>query len=206
MRRRSSERRISPFSSRFEMSVSASLPKRFLPSTATPGVGVQHAVEALREGELLGVGERLVAEHEDGVLVHPGADLVQRLAIVNAPQVDRPDLGDEVRVQPAEGQWHRPSPPGDRLRPCQSSKFTPPYPTPPRRRHPVERRGAHSPLPDARLAASARRAAGGARTCPYRHVGQLGANQAQMHLRVDVLRSAQAPRRSACRAPPPRCG
>jgi hypothetical protein len=67
---------------------------------------VQNTVEALRECKLLLVGKGLVAEHKDGVLVHPGTDLVQRLAIIDAPEIDRAHLGNERRMQLAEGQGH----------------------------------------------------------------------------------------------------
>ena len=51
-------------------------------------VAVELAVQALGEGELLVVGERLVVEDEDGVLVHAGADLRQRLLVMDVAQVD----------------------------------------------------------------------------------------------------------------------
>src|SRR5712664_2787137 len=71
------------------------------------GFHVQCTIEALRERELLVVGERLVAEHEHRVLVHPGPDPVQRAAIGDAAQIDRGHLGGEVRVKLAERQGHR---------------------------------------------------------------------------------------------------
>src|SRR5215831_16529985 len=49
------------------------------------------AVEALRELELLGIGERLIAEDEQGELVHPLVDLIERCAIMHAPQIDLTD-------------------------------------------------------------------------------------------------------------------
>src|SRR3989449_9649654 len=70
------------------------------------GPGVQRAVEALREREVLVVGERLVAEDADGVLVHAGADRRQRLGIVHPAQLDRARLTDEVRMQLLERQAH----------------------------------------------------------------------------------------------------
>ena len=73
---------MSPFSSRFEMSASASLPRRLF-WTADARLRVQLTVEALGEVELLLVGERLVVEHEHAVLVHARADLVERLAVVD---------------------------------------------------------------------------------------------------------------------------
>jgi hypothetical protein len=68
---------------------------------------VQLAVEPLREGDLLLVGEGLVAKDQYGVRVHAGADLGERLRIVHPPEVDRADLGGEVRMQLLERQWHR---------------------------------------------------------------------------------------------------
>src|SRR5216684_265591 len=67
---------------------------------------VELTVEALREIELLGVGEWLIAEDEHGVLVHPLADLAERFAIMDRAKVDRTDLGDEARVEPLELQRH----------------------------------------------------------------------------------------------------
>ena len=64
------------------------------------------AVQPLREGELLVVGEGLVPEHEDRIGVHPGPDLGQRLGVVHLTQIDRADLGDEVRMQRAEPEGH----------------------------------------------------------------------------------------------------
>jgi hypothetical protein len=63
-------------------------------------------VEFLREGELLVVGERLIAEDEHGVFVHPGSDLGERLAVVNLAKIDRAHLGDEMLVKPSECQSH----------------------------------------------------------------------------------------------------
>jgi hypothetical protein len=67
---------------------------------------VQLAVEPLREGELLRIGERLVAEHQDGVGVHPRSDGRERPDIVHRAQVDGADLGGEERVERTEGQGH----------------------------------------------------------------------------------------------------
>src|SRR5262249_2120910 len=75
--------------------------------------GVQRAVEPLGEVELLGIGEGLVAENEDGMLVHPGSDARQRLAIPHVPEIDRADLGREVSVELPEGQIHVAFPPGE---------------------------------------------------------------------------------------------
>ena len=82
------------------------VPEAVLAEGAAPGLGVQLAVEALGERELLVVGERLIVEDQDGVLVHPRPDLGERLGIVDLAEVDRAHLGDEVRVELAEGQGH----------------------------------------------------------------------------------------------------
>jgi hypothetical protein len=63
---------------------------------------VQLPVEALREGELLLVGEALLAEHEYRVFVHRGADFVERSAVVGLAQVDAFGLGGEEGVKAAE--------------------------------------------------------------------------------------------------------
>ena len=52
------------------------------------------------------VGERLVAEHEDRVLVHAGADLGERLGVGHLPQVDGLDLGGERGMERAEPEGH----------------------------------------------------------------------------------------------------
>jgi hypothetical protein len=67
---------------------------------------VELAVQSLGEGDLLFVGERLVAEHEHRVRVHPGADLGERSGILDLAQVDRAGLGDEMGVEPPELEWH----------------------------------------------------------------------------------------------------
>src|SRR5438552_12850649 len=67
---------------------------------------MQLAVESLGERELFVVGERLIAEHEDGVFVHPCPYLSQRLAIVNLAKIDLAHLGDEVPVKLSECQGH----------------------------------------------------------------------------------------------------
>ncbi len=79
---------------------------------------MQLAVEALREGELLGVRERLPAKNQDGVLVHAGAYPLERRGIVNVAQLDPRHLGGESRVQLREVDrhvsvmpfWHTPVP------------------------------------------------------------------------------------------------
>ena len=69
-------------------------------------LGVQPAVEALREFELFLVSEFLRAEHQHPELVHPGADRVQRRAVRDLAQRDLACFGDEQRMQPAKRQAH----------------------------------------------------------------------------------------------------
>src|SRR6266852_4296092 len=73
---------------------------------AAAGALVQAPVEALRERELLGIGERLVTEDEDGVFVHPRADPGQRLRVVNRAKLDRAGLTYEEWVHLPECQRH----------------------------------------------------------------------------------------------------
>ena len=70
------------------------------------GLRVELAVQPLREGELLVVGEGLVPEHEHRMRVHPGPDLGQRLGVVHLTQINRADLGGEVWMQRAELEGH----------------------------------------------------------------------------------------------------
>src|SRR5712691_10591434 len=67
---------------------------------------MQLAVESLGERELFVVGERLIAENEDAVFVHPCPYLSQRLAIVNLAKIDLAHLGDEMPVKLSECQGH----------------------------------------------------------------------------------------------------
>ena len=73
---------------------------------AAPRLGVELAIEPLRERELRVVGELLIAEYEDGVLIHPRPDLGERLAIVNPGKIDRAHLGGEVLVKLSECEGH----------------------------------------------------------------------------------------------------
>ena len=68
---------------------------------------MQHAVEALGEGELSGIGERLVAEHQHAVLIHAGAQFGQGVRVVQLHEVDRCDFSGELRTQRTEDrlQW-----------------------------------------------------------------------------------------------------
>ena len=67
---------------------------------------MQLAVEPLRERELLVVGEALVAEDEDGELVHAGPDLGERVGVVDGAQIDGPDLRGEGGVELIERERH----------------------------------------------------------------------------------------------------
>ena len=73
---------------------------------AAPGTLVQPTVEPFAERELLGVGERLIAEDENGVLVHAGADRGQRVGVEDAAKLDRARFAHEVPVEFAECQGH----------------------------------------------------------------------------------------------------
>ena len=76
------------------------------PQRRRPGLRVQLAVEPLGEGELLLVGEGLVAKDEDRVRVHAGPDLGERLGVGHLAEIDRADLGDEGGVERAEPEGH----------------------------------------------------------------------------------------------------
>ena len=67
---------------------------------------MQHTVEALRELELLRVGELLLGEHQDAVLVHTGTQLGQRVRVVESCKVNCLDLGSEQRMQRTEHDFH----------------------------------------------------------------------------------------------------
>ena len=67
---------------------------------------MQPAVKAAREVELLVVGERLIAEHEDRVPVHAGPDLGEDRGVEDLAQRDRTRLRDETRVQRSEFECH----------------------------------------------------------------------------------------------------
>src|SRR4029079_8145872 len=69
---------------------------------AGAGLRVQLAVEALRERDLLGVGELLVVEDEHGVLVHSGADRGERPFVERLAQRDRARFAEEARMQAAK--------------------------------------------------------------------------------------------------------
>src|SRR5712692_5788234 len=83
------------------------VPQAALANGGGAGPRVELAVKALREVGLLCVGEWLIAEDEPGVLVHPLANLTERLAIMDPAKVDGADLGDELRVKLLEFQRHR---------------------------------------------------------------------------------------------------
>jgi hypothetical protein len=71
-----------------------------------PGLGVELAVEALGEGELLGASELLVAEDDHGVLVHRRADRFQRRLVGHRAQVHRAGLGGEDGMQRSKRERH----------------------------------------------------------------------------------------------------
>ena len=64
-------------------------------------------VQPLRERDLLLVGERLIAEDEDAVRVHPRPDLIERCPVVRSSQIDGAHLGREVRMQRTKCQCHQ---------------------------------------------------------------------------------------------------
>jgi hypothetical protein len=70
------------------------------------GPGMQRAVETLGEVELLLVGEILVAEHQDGVHVHAGADRLEGGAIMHLAQVDRAHFAGEAGRERRDGDGH----------------------------------------------------------------------------------------------------
>src|SRR5262249_35225056 len=82
------------------------VPQAALVEDAAAGLRVELAVQSSGEGELLLVREGLVAEDEDGVLVHPRPDLAGRGRVVNPAQVHRAHLGDEVWMELPEAQRH----------------------------------------------------------------------------------------------------
>src|SRR5262249_5673565 len=69
--------------------------------------GMELAIQALSELELLFVGERLIAEHEERVLVHSASDLLEGCTILDPTKVDWTYLGDKERVKLCEVQRHR---------------------------------------------------------------------------------------------------
>ncbi len=97
---------ISPLSSTLEMSATASFPRPALVEGARSRLGVELAVQAPGEGQLLRVGEGLVSEDQHGVLVHPRADLRQRLGVVGRAEIDGADERGEVWSQLGELERH----------------------------------------------------------------------------------------------------
>ena len=67
---------------------------------------MQGAVEALRERELLGIVEGLVAEDQHRIPVHAGTQLLERVPVMDLAQIDRADLGREVGGELAESDGH----------------------------------------------------------------------------------------------------
>jgi hypothetical protein len=73
---------------------------------AAAGALVELPVQTLREREVLGVCEGLVAEDEHGEFVHAGANFCERLLVVHHAKLDRAGLTDEHRVKLPEGERH----------------------------------------------------------------------------------------------------
>ena len=67
-------------------------------------LGVERAVEALREREMLGVAPELIAKHEHRMLVHAGTDLLEGVGVGRCPEIDGAHLGDERRMKLAKCQ------------------------------------------------------------------------------------------------------
>ena len=74
--------------------------------SADARLGVQLPVEALGEGQQLGVVEALVLEHQHPVAVHALPDLRQSGLVSNVPEVDRAYLGHERGVEGAKRERH----------------------------------------------------------------------------------------------------
>ena len=62
--------------------------------------------QALGEGELLGVREVLVVEHQDGVLVHAGMNCGDVRGRQRLRQVDAGDLARKTWTDLADGEGH----------------------------------------------------------------------------------------------------
>ena len=73
---------------------------------ADAGLGVQLAVQALGKGQVLLVREVLVTEDEQGVLVHAGANLQQRLGVSHLAEINGADLSRELGMKFAKCQGH----------------------------------------------------------------------------------------------------
>ena len=71
------------------------------------GLGAARDERGLLDVEVqAAVGERLIAEDEHGVFVHPASNLGEGLTIVNLAKIDLAHLGDEMLVKPSECQSH----------------------------------------------------------------------------------------------------
>ncbi len=70
------------------------------------GLGVELAVETLRELDLLPAGKGLLAENQYRVAIHARANLLQGVAVGNCPQIDRADFSDERGMQRFESEVH----------------------------------------------------------------------------------------------------
>jgi hypothetical protein len=60
----------------------------------------------LRERELIGVGERLIAEYQDRVFVHARPDPIERVAVMSLAQIDPGHFRSEVWIERAKGDAH----------------------------------------------------------------------------------------------------
>jgi hypothetical protein len=68
---------------------------------------MERAVEALGEGELLRIAQRLLTKHQHRVAIHTDANLIERRAIVHLTQIDRARFSSEMRGQLTEREAHR---------------------------------------------------------------------------------------------------
>ena len=68
-------------------------------------VGLELA-EMAGEGELLVVGDRLIAEHQHGVAVHAGLDRGDLVAREGTAVIDAADLADKHRMQRPDRDRH----------------------------------------------------------------------------------------------------
>jgi len=67
------------------------------------------------KGDLLIIADVLLAEHKDGVLVHPGFDRRHLFGVERAAAVDPGDFSDKHRMQRADRNGHRGFLPEDRF-------------------------------------------------------------------------------------------
>ena len=111
IRRRSSDFMISPFSSRFEMSPSASLPSRFFWIALMPIFVWSSPSSRWAKSSCSASVNGWSRKTRTAYSSMPAADLGEGVRVVDVTEVDRADLGDEVRVKLAECQGHDSLPP-----------------------------------------------------------------------------------------------